>query len=94
MDILPIIKKALDNLTNADKKESFMKLIRSIADGKLPLNNISFELFLDVVNWFSVDDTRSMRYSPSTLKFFGWGVNCLEANLSDLCRVLEMKPTY
>lgn len=73
MDILPIIKKALDNLTNADKNESFMKLIRSIADGKLPLNNISFELFFDVVNWFSVDDTRSMRYSPSTLKFFWLG---------------------
>jgi hypothetical protein len=35
-----------------------------------PLNNIAFELFLDIVQWFDKDVSRQMRYSPSTLQFF------------------------
>jgi hypothetical protein len=37
------------------------------------LNNIAFELFLDIVEWFDKDESRQMRYSPSTLQFFWLG---------------------
>jgi hypothetical protein len=33
------------------------------------LNNIAFELFLDIVQWFDKDESRQVRYSPSTLQF-------------------------
>jgi hypothetical protein len=66
--ILSILPDVLNELSMVHKKDYFIKLLESIKEGKLPLNNIAFELFLDVVNWFSNDDTRAMRYSPSTLK--------------------------
>jgi hypothetical protein len=37
------------------------------------LNNIAFELFLDIVEWFDKDESRQMRNSPSTLQFFWLG---------------------
>jgi hypothetical protein len=37
------------------------------------VNNIAFELFLDIVQWFDKDDSRQMRYSPSTPQFFWLG---------------------
>jgi hypothetical protein len=48
-----------------DKLLKFFKLVQ---DGKFPLNNIAFELFLDIVEWFDKDESRQMRYSPSTLQ--------------------------
>jgi hypothetical protein len=62
--IFSILPDVLNELSKVHKKDSFIKLLESIKEGKLPLNNIAFELFLDVVNWFSNDDTRAIRYSP------------------------------
>lgn len=42
-------------------------------EGHFPTNNIAFSLFCDVVEWFSKDDSRHMRYSNSTLQFFWIG---------------------
>ena len=42
-------------------------------DGKFLLNNIAFELFLEIVEWFDKDESRQMRFSPSTLQFFWLG---------------------
>jgi hypothetical protein len=47
-----------------------LKFFKLVQDGKFPLNNIAFELFLDIVEWFDKDESRQMRYSPSTLQFF------------------------
>jgi hypothetical protein len=33
----------------------------------------AFELFLDIVEWFDKDESRQMRYSPSTLQIFWLG---------------------
>ncbi|XP_076094128.1 uncharacterized protein LOC143064860 [Mytilus galloprovincialis] len=48
----------------------FCQLIRLIAEDKFPLHNISFRLLLEVVRWYSVDNTSKMFYSESTLKFW------------------------
>jgi hypothetical protein len=37
------------------------------------MNNIAFELFLDIVEWFDKNESRQMRNSPSTLQFFWLG---------------------
>jgi hypothetical protein len=42
-------------------------------DGKFLLNNIAFELFLEIVEWFDKDESRQMRFSPSTLQFVWLG---------------------
>ena len=51
------------------KKDKLLKFFKLVQDGKFPLNNIAFELFLNIVEWFDKDESREMRYSPSTLQF-------------------------
>ena len=53
------------------KKDKLLKFFKLVQDGKFPLHDIAFELFLDIVEWFDKDESRQMRYSPSTLQFFG-----------------------
>jgi hypothetical protein len=54
-------------------KDKLLKFFKLVQDGKFPLNNIASELFLDIVEWFDKDESRQMRYSPSTLQFVGLG---------------------
>jgi hypothetical protein len=49
-----------------------LKFFKLVQDGKFPLNNIAFELFLDIVEWFDKDESRQMRYSPSTIEMPGF----------------------
>ena len=55
------------------KKDKLLKFFKLVQDGKFPFNNIAFELFLDIAEWFDKDESRQMRYSPSTLQFFWLG---------------------
>ena len=40
---------------------------------QFPMTNIAFQLWSDVVQWFGNTDTRQMRYSQESLKFFWVG---------------------
>jgi hypothetical protein len=55
------------------KKDKLLKFFKLVQDGEFPLINIAFELFLDIVELFDKDESRQMRYSPSTLQFFWRG---------------------
>ena len=66
-------KMFLTNFLMLGKKDKLLKFFKLVQDGKFPLNNIAFELFLDIVQWFDKDESRQMRYSPSTLQFFWLG---------------------
>ena len=55
------------------KKDKLLKFFKLVQDGKFHLNNIAFELFLDIVEWFDKDESRQMRYSPSTIQFVWLG---------------------
>ena len=55
------------------KKDKLLKFYKLVQDGEFPLINIAFELFLDIVELFDKDESRQMRYSPSTLQFFWLG---------------------
>ena len=48
------------------KKDKLLKFFKLVQDGEFPLINIAFELFLDIVELFDKDESRQMRYSPST----------------------------
>jgi hypothetical protein len=57
-------------LSDVGKKDKLLKFSKLVQDGKFPLNNIAFELFLDIVEWFDKNESLQMRNSPSTLQFF------------------------
>ena len=68
--VVEVFHDVLDKLSDVGKKDQLLKFFKLVQDGKFPLNNIAFELFLDIVEWFDKDESRQMRYSPSTLQFF------------------------
>ena len=68
--VVEVFQDVLDKLSDVGKKDKLQKFFKLVQDGKFPLNNIAFELFLDIVQWFDKDVSRQMRYSPSTLQFF------------------------
>ena len=68
-----LFNEARKNLKANNKVEKVLTFLRLIVEGKFPLNNVAFLLFTDVVQWFSLDDVRQMRYSETTLKFFWLG---------------------
>ena len=63
----------LEKLSDVGKKDKLLKFFKLVQDGKFLLNNIAFELFLEIVEWFDKDESRQMRFSPSTLQFFWLG---------------------
>jgi hypothetical protein len=71
--VVEVFQDVLDKLSDVGKKDKLLKFFKLVQDGKFPLNNIAFELFLDIVGWFDKDESRQMRYSPSTLQFFWLG---------------------
>ena len=62
--VVEFFQDVLDKLSDVGKKDKLLKFFKLVRDGKFPLNNITFELFLDK------DESRQLRYSPSTLQFF------------------------
>ena len=73
-----MIKKSLRNLFHRllmnwkklEKEHCYKRFFSHVSGGKFPLNNIAFQLWCDVVDCYENTDTRQMRYSPETLKFF------------------------
>jgi hypothetical protein len=47
-----VFQDVLDKLSDVGKKDKLLKFFKLVQDGKFPLNNIAFELFLDIVEWF------------------------------------------
>lgn len=66
IDILPSVLK----IRQAGISSDFCNLLRLIHLDKLPLTNISLLLFLDVVRWYSLENTANMQYSIDCLKFW------------------------
>ena len=44
-----VFQDVLDKLSDVGKKDKLLKFFKLVQDGKFPLNNIAFELFLDIV---------------------------------------------
>ena len=67
------ISDFLQEIDKVGHKETFIKFFSMVKNKQFPLNNIAFNLFTDVITWFSKADTRGMRYSQPALKFFWLG---------------------
>jgi hypothetical protein len=49
--VVEVFQDVLDKLSDVGKKDKLLKFFKLVQDGKFPLNNITFELFLDIVGW-------------------------------------------
>jgi hypothetical protein len=48
-----VFQDVLDKLSDVGKKDKLLKFFKLVQDGKFPLNNIAFELFLDIVEYMN-----------------------------------------
>ena len=72
--IIQMITDLLTYLKTAGKEEMFQIFTKILADERLPLTNIAFLLFLDVVEWYSVENTHCMRYTDEVKRFWNIGL--------------------
>jgi hypothetical protein len=56
--VVEVFQDVLDKLSDVGKKDKLLKFFKLVRDGKFPFNNIAFELFLDIVEWFDKDELR------------------------------------
>jgi hypothetical protein len=47
--VVEVFQDVLDKLSDVGKKDKLLKFFKLVQDGKFPLHNIAFELFLDMV---------------------------------------------
>ena len=85
LDLLPDAIKSLSIVDpkHSDRIKSMMKLM---ADGKFPYDNIAFLLFEDVIQWFVSGDVRSMRYSEEVRRFWLTGAQLFGNKYIEFCR--------
>ena len=72
--LINLLPTVLENLRECGQVQSYMKFHELVAEGKMPLTNIAYLLFLDVVDWYSLEDTRTMRYSDNIKWFWKIGM--------------------
>ena len=53
------------------KKDKLLKFFKLVQDGKFPLHNIAFELFLDIVERFDKDESRRNEIFAINSPIFG-----------------------
>ena len=48
----------------------FVNFLKLLHEEKFPLNNIALLLFMDVVRWYSLENTSNMEYSEQGITFW------------------------
>jgi hypothetical protein len=66
LNLVYVFQDVLDKLSDVGKKDQLLKFFKLVQDGKFPLNNIAFELFLDIVEWFDKDESPPPRKRTKT----------------------------
>ena len=69
-DLLPAV---LQTLQEEGQLEMYMKFNDLLASQEFPTKNICYLLFLDLVDWYSCENTSRMRYRTETVKFWQIG---------------------
>ena len=74
-ELIAILPKVIETLKDNGKLPEFLAFSRLLSENKFPLDNIAFLLFIDVVRWFSLDDSATcMRYSDEVKTFWRTGL--------------------
>jgi hypothetical protein len=70
-EIVSLIPTVIDQLKRAGKLTEYISFHKLVNDGKFPLDNLAFLLFLDVVRWFGTETAiYSTRYSGEIKLFW------------------------
>lgn len=72
--IIDLIPSVLDTLKQHNQVDAFIKFNKLLAGNKIPMTNIAYLLFIDVVEWFSNENTHQMRYSDEVKQFWRIGL--------------------
>ena len=72
-EMIRLLPNVISELSDVDKVDGIMNFFKLVNEKRFPLDNIAFDLFLDVVKWFSVSSTTLMRYNPTTKAFWRLG---------------------
>ena len=66
-DMLELVPKVMEQLENVGVSDQMLDFFKVVAVGKFPMDNIAFQLWLEVAKWFSTDN--AVRYSTVTKMF-------------------------
>ena len=69
-EIIKSLPDALSMLQENGSLMDFTHFFKVLVDGKYPVDNIAFRLFLETVRWFSLDTTSQMTYWDDTKTFW------------------------
>ena len=68
-EIQTLLPSVIETVRKENQEDMYLKFNRLLAENKLPVTNIAYLLFKDIVEWYSLDHSTSMRYSPEVKKF-------------------------
>ena len=72
-EIQNLLPSVIETVRKENQEDMCLKFNHLLAENKLPLTNIASLLFKDIVEWYSLDQSTSMRYSPEVKKFWRVG---------------------
>ena len=72
-EVIRLIPLVLEQFRITGKAETWLKFNRAIASKQFPLDNIAFQLFLNVAEWYSLNNTVTMRYDEQCKRFWKLG---------------------
>ena len=74
-DLVSLWPDVIRTLKENERLQEYISFNRLLAENKIPVHNIAFLLFIDVVRWFSLEGyTTSMRYSEQVKLFWRTGL--------------------
>ena len=62
-EMIEIFPQALQFLEKEGRLKEWMVLLTLLKDCKFAMDHIAHDLFMDVVKWYSLENTSSMQYS-------------------------------
>ena len=68
-----LLSDAIKVLKEHNVDNEVVTFLKLVSQTDVPLDNVAFQLFLDVVKWFDTEDVRSIRYNDTSMKFFCLG---------------------
>ena len=68
-EVVSLLPDVLTELRKTGLENVILNFFKLVCDGKFQINNISFLLWTEVVQWFKLENTSKMRYMDQTKMF-------------------------
>jgi hypothetical protein len=73
-EVVQLLSDVIKELKKVGLANIIIYFFRLVSNGKFPMQNISFLLWTEVVQWFNLENTSSMRYMEKTKQFWKLGM--------------------